>query len=295
MFRYSISCCTTLLILLGYAPTVRGQFDLTFTINPTGFTVSQQQKLGVALASAEVLWENAVTGYQPGISLTGISINVQAGSAFAAASPSASTSQGGFLLSTAGNLFVNPAVVDTFFSWDGSGPTPPNTEFQGANFLDDIVAHEMGHVLGIGTQWTANGVYVVTTGQYTGPFGVAAYQGEFDAAATFVPVELAGSSGTQNTHWNQLMRSSSQEGNPSDPWSLDPRTGILDPMGRDSALELMTGALDPDFGEPFLSNTTVQSLRDIGFTVVPEPGTMSLCGSIALLMAWLAPNRFGRR
>jgi hypothetical protein len=38
----------------------------------------------------------------------------------------------------------------------------------------------------------------------------------------------------------------------------------------------MTGALDPDYGQPFLSNTTVQSLRDLGFAVVPEPGTGTL-------------------
>ncbi|MBL7373652.1 hypothetical protein INQ23_30490, partial [Escherichia coli] len=52
--------------------------------------------------------------------------------------------------------------------------------------------------------------------------------------------------------------------NPNDQWSLSPLTGITDAQGRDLALELLTGALDPDYGEPFLSRTTVQSLRDLG-------------------------------
>ncbi len=95
-----------------------------------------------------------------------------------------------------------------------------------------------------------------------------------------------------NSHWDQIMRSSSQEGDPNDPWSLSPLTGITDQHGRDVALELMTGALDPDFGEPFLSKTTIQSLRDIGFAVVPEPTSLAL-----LLMSTIAFPRmlFQRR
>lgn len=42
-------------------------------------------------------------------------------------------------------------------------------------------------------------------------------------------------------------------------------------------LELLSGALDPDYGQPFLGSLTVQSLRDLGFTVVPEPGAMDAC------------------
>ena len=63
------------------------------------------------------------------------------------------------------------------------------------------------------------------------------------------------------------MRSSVQEGNPNDPYSLDPRIGITDQYGRDLGLELMSGAIDPDQGEPFISRTTVESLRDLGYVV----------------------------
>jgi len=293
MYRPIYIRCATVLLVFATVQPVCAQFDLQFTVNSSGFSAAQLAVLEDSLDTAEATWEKVVTGYQPGISLTGISINIQSGSAFADAQITGSTTQAGFRLTTSGRVRVNPAVIDAFASWDGTpGPVDPDPNFLGLNYIDDLLAHEIGHVLGIGTQWVSNNVYTSGTGQYTGQHGVAAYQAEFDPNATFLPVELAGSSGTQNTHWDQIMRSSSQEGNPADPWSLDPRLGITDPLGRDKALELMTGALDPDYGEPFMSRTTIQSLRDIGFAVVPEPATLSMSlglSAAALLM------RFRRR
>lgn len=255
----------------------RGAFDLTISISdPSSFTPTQYAKLLDALDAAESLWEGVITGYKSGISLTGVSITVDPYSSFAEASFPTTTIQGGYRLATSSTVSVNPAVIDTYASWTGEGPANPNPAYIGLNYLDDILAHEIGHALGIGPLWGANGLYAAGTGQYVGKFGVRAYQGEFDAAATFVPVELAGNPGTIGLHWNQLMRSSSQEGNPADPWSLSPLTGITDSQGRDMALELLTGGLDPDYGEPFLSRTTIQSLRDLGFTVVPEPSALLL-------------------
>ncbi len=280
-----IKLCTTTILLLAAMPASGASFDLSLTItSPGSFTAAQLQILDDAIADAESLWENAITGYQPGISLGGVSISVISGSSFADANVTSSVNQGGFRLSTTGRIRINPGVIDLFGSWDGSGPTPPNTEYVGVNYIDELIAHEVGHVLGIGTQWLSNGLYTFGTGEYTGAYGVAAYRDEFDSLATFVPVELAGSSGTQNSHWDQRMRSSSQEGNPSDPWSLDPRVGITDPLGRDLAMELMTGAIDPDYGEPFLSRTTIASMRDLGFTVaVPEPVSCILALALLLL------------
>ncbi len=283
MFRKVQLTVCLLICLVGRAP-ARATFDLSFNVNSSGFTPTQLTNLQTSLDLAKARWESAITGYQPGISVMGVAINVSAGSAFAAATVNSSVLQGGFRVATAGSLFVNPAVIDGFFSWDGAGPQNPNPDFLGLNYLDDILAHEVGHALGIGTLWSSNGVSTGGTGQYTGVHGVRAYQLEFDPLASFVPVEQAGGPGTPDNHWNQLMRSSVQEGNPADPWSLSPLTGITDAQGRDFALELMTGALDPDFGEPFLSNTTIQSLRDLGFTVVPEPsGMILLLAAVAML------------
>ena len=44
--------------------------------------------------------------------------------------------------------------------------------------LLSVVLHEMGHVLGIGTWWTTNSVYVDGTGTYTGVNGLAAWKAE---------------------------------------------------------------------------------------------------------------------
>jgi hypothetical protein len=293
MFRWLIVRCALLTLLLVYAPEVRATFDLQITVStPGSFTAAQRAVLDDALATAEARWERVITGYQPGISLTGITISVDGISSFAEASPTGSTSQGGFLLTTSGRVGINPAAIDAFAAWTGvPGPVNPPPEYLGLNYVDDILQHEIGHILGIGTRWTSNGVYVNNTFQYTGQYGVAAYRKEFDPNATFVPVENAGGPGTPNTHWNQLMRSSTQEGDPSDPWSLDPSVGITDSLGRDLALELMTGALDPDYGQPFLSLTTIQSLRDLGFAVVPEPGTITLLAIALGLSATMRKRR----
>ena len=258
-------------IAVGAEPAAAGPFDLSVLVtNPQDFTAGQLDILQDAIDSAELLWEGIVIGYQPGISLPGIMIGVtgkESGlTGLASASVVGSTEQGGYRLTTAGSIAVHIGIIDEFADYAGTG----------VNFMDEIVAHEIGHVLGIGTQWLQNGVYTWNSGEYTGPFGVAAYRAEFDATADFVPVELAGSGATANKHWDQIMRSSTQEGDPADPYRLSPLLGITDAQGRDLGLELMTGAIDPDYGEPFLSRTTIQSLRDLGFVVVPEPGTAAL-------------------
>ncbi len=261
-------------------------FDLVITIpSPGSFTSTQLSYLQSSLASAEARWESVITGYQPGISITGMSITVQSGSDFAAATPPATLFQGGYFVGVSSTVLINPTVIDNYAAWTGAGFPSPNPAYLGLNYLEDILAHEIGHSLGIGTLWDDNGVYTNGTGMYVGEYGLKAYREDFDPGATFVPIELAGSGGTIDQHWNQLMRSSSQEGNPGNPFSLSPLTGITDAQGRDLGLELITGALDPDYGKPFLSRMTVQSLRDLGFTVVPEPCSFMLGFTICLTLS----------
>jgi hypothetical protein len=259
----------------------QGAFDLTINIsNSASFTPTQLTALQSSLATAEALWESKITGYQSGIAITGMSISIIEGSGLADTFHPATVSQGGFELPTSTTIRIASGAIDTYAAWTGAGPPNPNPAYIGLNYLDDILAHEIGHALGIGTLWEENGVYVNGTGQYTGAFGVAAFQAEFNQVTPYVPVELAGNAGTIDQHWNQLMRSSTQEGNPNDPYSLSPLTGITDALGRDFGMELLSGALDADYGQPFLSRTSVQSLRDLGYTVVPEPTALVLliCG-----------------
>lgn len=282
VYRCALLFC--LLALIGGSSKVFADFDLTITIDGT-LTPSQQTNLQNAVDAAESVWEGIVTGYQSGISLSGIDVTIVPTTATGLADSQVTNTvtQGGFVLASAARIRVNPAAIDFWASWDGTGPTPPNTEFVGVNFLDDIMIHEMGHALGLGNLWTHNNLYNTGTGRYTGEHGLAAFMAEFDETATFVPVELAGGPARANFHWDQIVRSSSEEGNPSDPWPLDPTLGITDEHGHDFAFELMTATFDPDHGEPFISRTTLGSLRDLGFTVVPEPTTAVLFVAATLL------------
>ncbi len=110
--------------------------------------------------------------------------------------------------------------------------------------FDEVILHEMGHVLGIGTMWDTTifgGSRKVITGAggsnpvFTGPRGVA----EFDllGRAGNVPVENSGSAGTRDAHWREST----------------------------FANELMTGYLNPSVNP--LSRLTIASLADLGYQV----------------------------
>ena len=253
------------ILLLASSGSRCGALNLQFTINNSGglFNATELAILNEALPRVERMWETVISGYQPGISIGVVPISIRATtSGLAAANFSGTTSQGGFVLATSGFININVNEIENFQNWQGHAPN-------GLNFIDELLAHETGHVLGIGTLWDDNNLYVNNTFHYFGQYGLAAYRAEFDPAAQWVPVEDAGNSGTPNSHWDQRMRSSSQEGTPppADPFLLDPRVGVTDQYGRDRALELMTGAIDPDYLEPFVSRFGVESMRDLGYAV----------------------------
>src|SRR5215213_6687097 len=240
-------------------------FDLQFSFSDPGgqFNATELAILNEALPHVERMWETVITGYLPGINVPSIQISIiPTTGGLASANFSGTTLQGGFILATSGFININVNEIENFQNWQGHGAN-------GLNFIDELLAHETGHVLGIGTLWDDNNLYIGNSFHYTGQHGLAAYKAEFDPAALWVPVEDAGNPGTPNSHWDQRMRSSPQEGTPppADPFLLDPRVGVTDQYGRDRALELMTGAIDPDYLEPFVSRFTVESMRDLGYTV----------------------------
>jgi hypothetical protein len=105
---------------------------------------------------------------------------------------------------------------------------------------DDIVTHELMHVLGFGTLWEFGSNDLVSdTFEYTGSAGNLAYDGEGD-----IPVEEGGSPGTAGGHWEEAALKN----------------------------ELMTGYINDDENattnnDNYLSEFSVMSLADLGYVV----------------------------
>ena len=241
------------LVLLAISSVASAEFDIGVNF-VGGLTPSQQAVFG----QAEATWESAITGYQDGIPLTGVTIDAEGdvmdgvGGTLGSAGPDHYVRRAGFWLTTEGSMTFDTADL-------------ANMETSG--ILYDVILHEMGHVLGFGTLWGLNDVYATGSGQYTGTSALAAYRSEFDQSiATSVPVELGGGTGTKNAHWNEVDGGSSL-------------TGIKDQQGRDMTYELMTGWLN---APTFMSQTTLYSFEDIGFTVVPEPGVWAMLAGLLL-------------
>jgi hypothetical protein len=255
------SSWTVCLLALALIPrTASAQFSLDLTFSGD-FSPSQE----TIIRGAASYWEQQLVGYQPGISLTGIPVSIEAvnfdglGGVIASGGPLAGTYQGGFGLTTSGRIRFD---------------IPDLGAAESAGTLPDVAAHELAHVIGFGQMWIYNNVYVNGSGQYTGAFALDAYRSEFDPGAAFVPVELMGGAGTADGHWDENT----------DGIGL---TGITDSLGRDLANELMTGwdgPAPPVGGEMFVSQTTLHSFRDIGFVLAPEPNGSILCALSGLVL-----------
>jgi len=246
-----IGCALSIAIALATA-TAHAATSFNLTLNFTGGLTATQETI---FGDAATFWENHVTGYQPGINgINGITIAASGSyidgvnGILGQAGPTAVAYRAGYTLSTTGTMAFDTADL-------------ANMESNGS--LYDVILHEMAHVMGFGTLWTYNGVYSTGTGEYTGANALATYQSEFNQlGAAYVPVELGGSPGTANGHWDENNNGGGL-------------TGITDSLGRDMRDELMTGWLN-NSANLFVSQTTLASFTDIGFVAVPEPTAMAL-------------------
>jgi hypothetical protein len=113
--------------------------------------------------------------------------------------------------------------------------------YQSLGLFDDIVTHELAHVLGFGGLWNYGANPLVSADQYTGSAGLNAYR-EISPGATYIPVETTGESGTVGAHWSEALFDN----------------------------ELMTGWID---SSNYLSKFSVASLGDLGYAVSYSPYT----------------------
>lgn len=113
--------------------------------------------------------------------------------------------------------------------------------------LEDVVTHEMGHVLGIGTLWTLKSLLQgsgTATSTFIGPSAMAEYGLLLGSGPTPVPIENLGGAGTREKHWKETL----------------------------FQRELMTGSANRSESPPNpphnrLSRLTVASLQDLGYIV----------------------------
>ncbi len=154
----------------------------------------------------------------------------------------------GQILGQAGPTHIRPqgAGDAAFLPAKGimSFDTADLAQMEATGTLHDVIAHEMGHVLGIGTIWdlkgllqgagTANPTFVGSGAMEE--FGVLLGDGE----AQPVPVENTGGPGTRDGHWRESVFRN----------------------------ELMTGFVGAA-GNP-LSRMTVASFGDLGYQVDPD-------------------------
>lgn len=109
--------------------------------------------------------------------------------------------------------------------------------------LVDVITHEMGHVLGIGTIWRHKQLLRgagTSNPRFTGTNARREYGVLRGTGPTNVPVENTGGPGTQDSHWRESVFRN----------------------------ELMTGFVG-NAGNP-LSRMTVASLQDLGYVVDPN-------------------------
>ncbi len=282
----SLATPLAFLCLTGQSQAATLGFDiiLDFTGSATAPTAAQT----AAFTAAEATWESLILGYEvDDINNTVITIEVDlaaidgAGGTLGSASPSA-------LKLNASNTDLTP----DFLYAQGGSMVFDTADLSSISNFEGVVLHEMGHVLGIGSLWSSQAVadanptfpvpiagrqelYVNGSGEYTGAFGLAAYNTEFSQAGAFVPIELGGGPGTANGHWNEVDGGGSP-------------TGIVSNIsGLDLRNELMTGWSTPTGQTTFISSLTTESLRDLGYLVVapvPEPSSSLLaCLSLGFL------------
>jgi hypothetical protein len=140
----------------------------------------------------------------------------------------------------------------------------------GAGSLQDVITHEMLHVLGFGTLWEDRNLLLdggSGNPRFTGPQGTAGCRavGGTTSCAANVPVESGGGPGTAGGHWRESTFNT----------------------------ELMTGFIDS--GALPISAMTIGSLADLGYVVNSADNDPYTIAIASLRVAGIGPVPAARR
>ena len=231
------------------APAAASTFSITVEFDG-GLTSGEE----AVFSQAAAYWNHVITGYKSGIrGMHGVDIDASGEYIDGVGGILGSTALPGVDFKTASNGVQYTLATGTSMIFDSDDLD--NMYSQG--YLYPVIVHEMAHAIGFGTLWDVNNLYPTSSGQYTGAAGLAAYRAEFvgQQNAAYVPVELGGGAGTAGGHWNEVDGGAGP-------------TGIVDKQGRDMEYELMTGWLNLPAASEFISQTTIHSFEDLGYTVL---------------------------
>ena len=229
----------------------------TITVVFTGGLNNAQKN---AFKAAADRWSKVIVGDLPDVVIGGQLID----DVLIEASGAAIDGPGG-ILGQAGPTHLRPATAGAAAFLPAKGrmqfDTADLAQMQANGTLRDVITHEMGHVLGIGTIWTQKGLLVgVNTNNPTfkGTLAKKEYGLLKGTGPVAVPVENTGGPGTKNSHWRETIFRN----------------------------ELMTGFVN---GPPNpLSRVTVASLQDLGYVVdISKAEAYSLPSLLALAEAGL--------
>ena len=205
-------------------------YSIEVIFSDNSLTLSQRMVFDAAAAR----WSEVIVGDVPDVEVFGIGLVDDL--VIYASAPEIDGS-GGILGQAAPTEFRSSWLPSSgFMQFDRDDLS--NMESSGS--LLNLILHEMGHVIGIGTIWSEKGLLEDTGGsdpRFIGEAATQAYNEIFGNAESSVPVANTGGPGTANSHWREQVFSN----------------------------ELMTGYLD--FGTNSLSRVTVASLADIGYVV----------------------------
>jgi hypothetical protein len=152
----------------------------------------------------------------------------------------------GGVLGRAGPCYYRPASVVSPVTGIMDFDEADLANLEASGLLEDVIVHEMGHVLGVGTLWNRGGEELLVGAGGPDPHFVGlgariAFDevGGEERAAPKVPVENTGGGGTRDAHWRESVHNA----------------------------ELMTGWIEGGGTPNPLSIITIASLADLGYAV----------------------------